>query len=112
LSTDTDGAHVPARKTDLMKRSRSTTAALVVASLAAVALAGGCTLKQAICRGGEYPVKAVGNATGRACVADGQEPPEGYVRYPAGKVPKHVDDEWDKYWSNKIVDKNGNIVPS
>jgi hypothetical protein len=45
-------------------------------------------------------------------VADGQEPPEGYVRYPAGKVPKHVDDEWDKYWSNKIVDKNGNIVPS
>jgi hypothetical protein len=39
-----------------MKRSRSTTAALVVASLAAVALAGGCTLKQAICRGGEYPV--------------------------------------------------------
>jgi hypothetical protein len=93
-----------------MKRTRSTSAALVVAALATAALAGGCSFKDAICRGGEYPVKAIGNTTGRACVADGQEPPEVFVRYPEGKVPKHVDDEWDKYWSDKIVDKDGNIV--
>jgi hypothetical protein len=92
-----------------MSRRRSV-AAVVVAALAGPLLIGGCSFQDAICRGGEYPVKAVGNATGRACVADGKEPPDGYVRYPAGKVPKHVDDKWDKYWSDKIVDKNGAIV--
>jgi hypothetical protein len=93
-----------------MNRSRGTAAALAVAALATVVLAGGCSLKEAVCRGGEYPVKAVGNATGRTCVADDKDPPDGYVRYPAGKVPKYVDDEWDKYWSDKIVDRNGVIV--
>jgi hypothetical protein len=110
LSTDTDGQAAPARETDPMKRSPRTTAALLVAVLATVAPAGGCTLKEAICRGGEYPVKAVGNTTGRMCVADGQQPPAGFVRYPAGKVPKYVDDQWDKYWRDKIVDEHGAIM--
>jgi hypothetical protein len=92
-----------------MPKTRST-AIVVVTALATAMLAGGCSFQDAICRGGEYPVKAIGNATGGACVPDNQNPPAGYVRYPAGKVPKHVDDKWDKYWSDKIVDKNGNIV--
>jgi hypothetical protein len=83
---------------------------LAVAAMTTVFMIGGCSFQQAICRNGEYPVKAIGNTTGRACVADDQEPPEGYVRYPAGKVPKHVDDKWDKYWRNVIVDKDGNVV--
>jgi hypothetical protein len=92
-----------------MQRRRHAVA-LALAAVFGVLAAGGCSLQDAICRRGEYPVKAVGNATGRACVADNEDPPEGYVRYPAGKVPKHVDDKWDKYWSDKIVDKNGAIV--
>jgi hypothetical protein len=92
-----------------MPKTRST-AIVVATAFATVLLAGGCSFQDAICRGGEYPVKAIGNATGAACVPDNQDQPAGYVRYPAGKVPKHVDDKWDKYWSDKIVDKNGNIV--
>jgi hypothetical protein len=67
-------------------------------------------IRERICRSGEYPVKAVGNKTGRTCVPDGERPPPGYVRYPAGKVPKHVDDRWDRYWRTVVVDENGNIV--
>ncbi|MFI1397582.1 SCO0607 family lipoprotein [Streptomyces sp. NPDC020681] len=73
-------------------------------------LATGCSMQDAVCGGGEYPVKAVGNTTGRTCVPDGEEPPDGYVRYPEGKVPEHVDDKWDKYWSEVVVDENGDIV--
>ncbi|WP_327004630.1 hypothetical protein OHA72_58015 [Dactylosporangium sp. NBC_01737] len=70
----------------------------------------GCSLKERICRSGEHPVKAVGNATGRTCVRDGTDPPSGYVPYPAGKVPVHVDDEWDRYWSDKVLDERGLLV--
>lgn len=79
-------------------------------TVAAAGLLTGCSTSEKICGGGRYPVKAVGNATGRACQDDGKEPPEGYVRYPAGQVPKHVGDKWDEYWSTKIVDKEGRIV--
>jgi hypothetical protein len=81
------------------------------AGLSAALLAGGCSIQDAVCRSGEYPVKQVGSTTGAACVPDDEEPPAGYVRYPAGKVPKHVDDEWDKYWRGKALDANGNLLP-
>jgi hypothetical protein len=88
---------------------RSAVAAL---SLTAALLTGaGCNLRERVCRQGEYPVKAVGNRTGAACVADGAEPPAGYVRYPAGKEPVYVGDEWDRYWHTVVVDEHGNVVP-
>ena len=85
---------------------------LAIAGVATAFLASGCSIPESICRSGEYPVKAVGNTTGRTCVPNGQEPPAGYVRYPAGKVPQHVDDQWDRYWSTLVVDDHGNIVAS
>ncbi|WP_250008239.1 SCO0607 family lipoprotein [Actinoplanes sp. M2I2] len=82
--------------------------------LATVALAAGltagCSIRDAICSSGEYPVAAVDSLTGRACVADGEQPPTGYVRFPEGKVPEHVGDEWDTYWGEHKLDENGNEV--
>ena len=83
----------------------------LVPLLAAVLLTGGgCSFKERVCGSGEHPVKAVGNTTGRTCVRDGTDPPAGYVRYPEGKVPRYVDDEWDRYWRDKIVDEHGVVV--
>jgi hypothetical protein len=83
-----------------------------VAGVLAVALLAlpGCSWHEKICRSGEYPAKAVGNATGRTCVAKSQNPPAGYVRYPPDKEPQYVGDKWDKYWSTVVVDEHGNIV--
>ncbi|GKQ35312.1 SCO0607 family lipoprotein [Streptomyces sp. A012304] len=81
---------------------------LALAGAAAVLLSG-CSLKEASCGGGEYPVLAVGS-TGSACVPNGEEPPEGYARYPEGKVPEYVGDKWDTYWSTHTLDEKGNIV--
>jgi hypothetical protein len=89
-------------------RIRSISAALLVAAGLA---AGGCELRDKVCAGGQYPVKAVGNTTGATCVPDGAEPPAGYVRYPEGKQPVYVDDEWDRYWHTVVVDEHGNVVP-
>ncbi|MFJ6700321.1 SCO0607 family lipoprotein [Streptomyces sp. NPDC091272] len=85
--------------------------ALVLAVAAAAFSVTGCSLEDAICGGGEYPVLNVGS-TGSACVSEGEEPPKGYVRYPEGKVPEHVGDEWDEYWQSHTVDKDGKIVPA
>jgi hypothetical protein len=86
-------------------------AALLAALFAAtLTTAAGCSVKERICRSGEHPVKAVGNATGRTCVRDGTGPPAGYVTYPAGKVPVHVDDEWDRYWRDKVLDERGSLA--
>lgn len=82
----------------------------VIAGVAAAFLVAGCSGPDAICGSHEYPVKAVGSTTGQACQANGKQPPAGYVRYPAGEVPEHVGDKWDKYWGTKVVDKNGKIV--
>nr|WP_221380359.1 hypothetical protein [Actinoplanes polyasparticus] len=83
---------------------------LAVATLAG-GLTAGCTIRQAICRSGEYPVAAVDSTTGRACVADGEQPPTGFVRFPEGKEPKHVDDEWDVYWRDHKLDERGVEMP-
>ena len=92
-------------------RSAVTASSLTAALLATLLVTGGCNLRERVCRNGEYPVKAVGNRTGAACVAEGSDPPAGYVRYPAGKEPVHVGDEWDRYWHTVVVDEHGNVVP-
>ena len=84
--------------------------ATAATAVTAIMLATGCSFQDRICGSDQYPVKAVGTTTGRTCVPNGQEPPAGYVRYPDGKVPEHVDDEWDKYWRTVVVDEHGNIV--
>ncbi|MFF2011920.1 SCO0607 family lipoprotein [Streptomyces sp. NPDC058195] len=91
-------------------RGRSRAAAgLALAAVAVAALTTGCSMEDAICGGGEYPVMTVGG-TGSACQPDGEAPPKGYVRYPEGKVPAHVDDKWDLYWRTHTVDKKGDII--
>jgi hypothetical protein len=82
---------------------------LALAGIATAFLATGCDMRGTVCRSEEYPVLHVGDH-GAACQTKGKEPPPGYVRYPEGKVPKHPDDEWDRYWRTHIVDSNGNIV--
>ncbi|WP_432066037.1 SCO0607 family lipoprotein [Streptomyces sp. C10-9-1] len=93
------------------RRRVRTAAACALAGAAAALTLTGCsvTFRDAICAGGEYPVMTVG-ATGSACVADGDPVPEGYTRYPEGKVPQHVDDEWDLYWRTHTIDEQGEIV--
>ncbi|MEU4105699.1 hypothetical protein AB0F16_34880 [Streptomyces tanashiensis] len=80
---------------------------LAAAGLGLALLLTGCASQERVCGSGRYPVKAVGNNDGQDCVADGQEPPEGWVRYPAGQVPEYVGDEWDRHWSRVIVDAEG-----
>jgi len=92
------------------RASRGIIHILTAAGVSAVFLVGGCSFQDAICGSDDYPAKQVGSTTGQVCVAEKEDPPAGYVRYPAGKVPKHVDDEWDKYWSTRIIDSKGNIV--
>ena len=87
-----------------------TVAGLTAASVVGIFLVGGCLFREAICSSGEYPVAAVRSTTGRTCVEDGQEPPDGYVRFPDGKVPEHVGDEWDQYWHEHMLDENGREV--
>jgi hypothetical protein len=89
-----------------------TSAALAATTLAVALAVTGCSLRERICASGHYPVKAVGNTTGRTCVPDGREPPQGYVRYPPDKEPTYVDDKWDRYWRTVVVDENGNVVTS
>jgi hypothetical protein len=86
-----------------------TAAGLILVGVTTTVLVSGCG-PDAICASDEYPVAAVRSSTGRACVAEGQEPPAGYVRFPAGQEPKHVDDEWDRYWSEHQLDESGREV--
>lgn len=83
-------------------------AALAAVGAMAFATLTACSMDEAVCGGGEYPVQAVGS-TGSACTPKGKEPPAGYVRYPAGKEPKTVGDKWEEYWNTHVIDKNGNV---
>ncbi|WP_073789046.1 SCO0607 family lipoprotein [Streptomyces sp. CB01580] len=85
------------------------TALTALTALTAAALLTGCSFEDSICSDGEYPVMTIG-ATGSACVPNDEQPPKGYVRYPEGKVPKHVDDKWDMYWRTHTLDTNGKII--
>jgi hypothetical protein len=92
-----------------MRPRRRTAAGLAGAVLTASGfLAAGCG-PDAICASGEYPVIQVGG-TGRTCVADGQPPPSGFARFPAGQEPRHVDDKWDTYWRTHTVNPSGAVV--
>lgn len=94
-----------------MRRRVSRPAAALVSAAACVAVTG-CSdfeYQEDICSSGEYPVMTVGD-TGSACVADKDEPPAGFVRYPKGRVPQQVDDKWDVYWRTHTLDKNGKII--
>jgi hypothetical protein len=82
--------------------------AVLAAAVVCAPLLSGC-IPQAICAGDAYPVMRVGG-TGRQCVAEGAEPPAGFVRFPAGKVPEKVDDEWDVYWRTHTLDESGTTV--
>ncbi|MER6116260.1 hypothetical protein [Streptomyces sp. NPDC001743] len=86
-------------------------AAALASAAAVVALTGcsGLAYEEDICSDGEYPVLTVGGS-GSACEKNGEEPSKGYTRYPEGKVPKHVDDDWDVYWRTHTLDKDGRIV--
>ncbi|GAA3768170.1 hypothetical protein GCM10022379_40060 [Micromonospora maritima] len=102
-------ADAPAATRILRVRTR------IVVVLATVGLSGlllttGCSYRENICADGEYPVIAVGPDGGRACLPDGQEPTAPYVRFPADKVPQHVDDEWDVYWRTHGIDENGAVI--
>ncbi|MDQ0794002.1 SCO0607 family lipoprotein [Streptomyces sp. B1I3] len=91
------------------RRTGRPAAGLAVAAVTVALLTAGCSMADATCGGGEYPVLAVGGP-GSACVPDGEEPPKGYARYPRGKVPEHVGDTWDTYWETRTVDKDGRTV--
>jgi hypothetical protein len=84
-------------------------ASLAVAGLAGLFLMTGCA-SDAICASTAYPVAAVRDAGGQDCVDDDQQPPAGFVKYPAGKVPAHVGDQWDKYWADHLLNENGREV--
>lgn len=101
----------PARPTRRDRGLRAGTAGALSAVAALLTLTGcsGLSFQDDICGGGEYPVMTVGD-TGSACVKDGGKVPDGYTRYPAGKVPEKVDDHWDVYWRTHTVDEKGHIV--
>lgn len=100
-----------ARPTTARRHGSAHTAAAALASLAAVVALTGCSLeyKEDICSSGEYPVLTMGG-TGSACVSDGEKPPTGYTRYPQGKMPQQVDDQWDVYWRTHTLDKDGKVI--
>jgi len=94
------------------RRAKAPLYGLALAIGITAVLASGCSLSFAdrICDDGEYPVMGAANPASGMCVPNGEEPPGGYVRYPAGKVPQHVDDKWDLYWSHVTTDVYGNVV--
>lgn len=85
---------------------------LTLVAAAAAGLLSACSLsfREAQCSDGEYPVLAVNNSGGQ-CLKNGEEPPQGWARYPEGKVPEYVGDKWDEYWMTRTLDENGKIVP-
>ncbi|WP_246574671.1 SCO0607 family lipoprotein [Streptomyces genisteinicus] len=101
----------PAAPPSRRRRTRGAAVTALVGAAAAVVLTGcsGLSFQDDICAGGEYPVLAVGS-TGSACVEEGEKVPDGYTRYPEGKVPLKTDDTWDVYWRTHTVDEEGNVV--
>ncbi|MEH0584264.1 hypothetical protein QA942_09135 [Streptomyces sp. B21-106] len=102
-------------QTGIRLRVRASRGLVLAGAAAAVAVATagltGCSLQieEAVCGGGQYPVLAV-NSGGGDCVPDGEEPAQGWARYPEGKVPEKVGDKWDLYWSTRTLDGKGAIV--
>ena len=61
--------------------------------VAAAPGASGCSVQGRVRTSGEHPVRTVDSThCGVACAPDGEEPPAGYERSPAGRTPEFVDD--------------------
>ncbi len=72
---------------------RSLATALSAALVVTILGASGCSSQERVCSSGEYPVRTVDPTDGGlACAPEGEEPPAGYERFPAGEVPEYVDD--------------------
>ena len=72
---------------------RRLTTLLVPLLVLAAAGTSGCSYRERVCSSGEHPVRTVDPSdAGLACAPDGEEPPTGYERFPAGEVPAYVDD--------------------
>jgi hypothetical protein len=97
------------RTANRLRTPSRTTLGLALAAATVALFTGACSIQDATCGGGEYPVLVVGSA-GSACVPDDEEPPKGYARYPEGKVPEHVGDKWDTYWMTRTIDENGKTI--
>ncbi|WP_427920770.1 SCO0607 family lipoprotein [Streptomyces sp. cg40] len=94
----------------MSKRTRVAVLTAAVISTAGLLSACSFSTADAMCSSGEYPVLVPGSTMRGACVTNGDAPPSGYVRYPKGKVPQHVDDKWDTYWQTHTVDTKGHIT--
>ncbi|MFF4172316.1 SCO0607 family lipoprotein [Streptomyces sp. NPDC001744] len=90
-------------------RGRVVVALAGAASVVPLAGCAGTECREDVCGGGEYPVLSVGG-TGSARVPDAEEPPAGFARYPAGKVPRQVGDERDAYGDTPTLDKDGKVL--
>lgn len=71
----------------------------VVAAFVVTALAS-CDVqdvaREQLCSDGAYPAFSERYPrTGRTCVDEGQDPPVGFSRYPDGRVPKFVDEDYN-----------------
>ncbi|WP_335971575.1 MULTISPECIES: SCO0607 family lipoprotein [Streptomycetaceae] len=83
---------------------------VLAGAVMATATACGVDLRDHECQSDEYVVAAVGPGGGAQCVAKGEEPPPGTVRYPKGQEPKRVGDKWDVYWQDHGLDANGKLI--
>ncbi len=62
----------------------------------------GCSLHERVCSEGRYPVVEATGLEGKTCVDDGDEPPSGYMRYPADKVPVYLEDDYKPTWRDYL----------
>ncbi|MFE9776274.1 SCO0607 family lipoprotein [Streptomyces sp. NPDC005931] len=100
------------RPTNVLRPGRFQAVGSALAGTAAVVALTGCSAlkyQEDVCSRGKYPVLQV-NGPGGDCVANGDELPAGYTRYPEGKVPQQVNDKWDVYWLTRTLDQDGNVI--
>lgn len=80
--------------TDSLRVRRAWPLLFVLAGVS-VLLVAGCGYREKICRDGEYPAFSLEfPESGRICVRQGEAPPAGYAKYPAGKVPYWLDEDY------------------
>jgi hypothetical protein len=68
---------------------------MIVTTLSSAFTLSGCfVFRERMCSRGEHPVKSIeAPETGRACVRDGNPPPNGYEEYPPGQVPTYLHED-------------------
>lgn len=65
-------------------------AAALLATLGVLGLTACGPIEEKVCGDSDYPIKADGGASGRACVPKGSPPPSGWTTYPPGQTPTTV----------------------